>query len=286
MVKTQWRSGVAETVHLGTHRAPWCESDKISIFRTLSVTYSPMVAVDGHGLTGRIASGAVLLFQQEAPPHGVSTCDLLRSPMPPQKGCRTTTLPLTGAGRGGPLWPVGRHDDRRENTTVKIPWSGVLTSVQPRIRLTHSFDQLSHTYQGYVLRVQGTIGEDQRGFIVAIGAGAHAKHQLQVGDSVSGLGIAVADPRLETAELYRVSQLRVSPRGTGCNPPPPPWHGLPPDLPTYRARGHRRLASRTYDAQCRSCIWGCRMAVEMIVDHWNRWWAKIIALAEWPGQAV
>lgn len=151
----------------------------------------------------------------------------------------------------------------------KISWSGMLTSVQPRIRLTRSFDQLSHLYQGYVLQVQGTVGEDSRAFTVAIGEGAHAKHQFQVGDSVSGLGIAVADPRLETAELYRVSRLRVNPGGTDANPSPPPWHGVPPDLPTYRARGHRRLASRTYEAQCRSCLWGCRMAVEMIVDHWN-----------------
>ncbi len=30
----------------------------------------------------------------------------------------------------------------------KIAWSGVLTTVQPRIRLTRSFDQRSHTYQG------------------------------------------------------------------------------------------------------------------------------------------
>lgn len=41
-------------------------------------------------------------------------------------------------------------------TEAKIPWSDVLTSVQPRIRLTRSFDQRSHTYQGYLLRVQGT----------------------------------------------------------------------------------------------------------------------------------
>jgi hypothetical protein len=53
--------------------------------------------------------------------------------------------------------------------------------------------------------VQGTVGTDHREFSVAIDAGAHAKHQLQVGDCVSGLGVAVADPRLETAELYRVS---------------------------------------------------------------------------------
>jgi hypothetical protein len=49
---------------------------------------------------------------------------------------------------------------------------------------------------------------------------------------------------------------------------PPPWHGVPPDLDTYRWRGHRRLSARTY-IKCASCIWGCRMAVEMIVDPWN-----------------
>jgi hypothetical protein len=35
----------------------------------------------------------------------------------------------------------------------KIPWQGVLLSVQPRIRLTRSFDQRSHTYLGYALKV-------------------------------------------------------------------------------------------------------------------------------------
>ena len=44
---------------------------------------------------------------------------------------------------------------------------------------------------------------------------------------------------------------------------------MPPTLEVYRARGHRRLAARTYDTKCSACIWGCQMAVEMIVDHWN-----------------
>jgi hypothetical protein len=41
------------------------------------------------------------------------------------------------------------------------------------------------------------------------------------------------------------------------------------DLETYRSRGHRRLDTRTYDAKCTTCIWGCRMPVDMIIDHWN-----------------
>ena len=48
-----------------------------------------------------------------------------------------------------------------------------------------------------------------------------------------------------------------------------PWTGVPPDLQTYRARGHRRLDVRTYEGKCVSCIWGCRMAVEMIIDQWR-----------------
>jgi len=50
---------------------------------------------------------------------------------------------------------------------------------------------------------------------------------------------------------------------------PPPWRGIPPPLSVYRERGHRRLAARTYEEKCTTCIWGCQMAVEMIIDHWN-----------------
>ena len=46
-------------------------------------------------------------------------------------------------------------------------------------------------------------------------------------------------------------------------------HSLPPDLQTYRSRGHRRLDARTFESKCLQCIWGCRMPVEMIVDQWN-----------------
>ena len=39
----------------------------------------------------------------------------------------------------------------------KVVWSGVITAVQPRIRLTRSFDERSHAYLGYLLRIQGSI---------------------------------------------------------------------------------------------------------------------------------
>ena len=150
-----------------------------------------------------------------------------------------------------------------------MTWHGEILGVQPRIRLTRSFDERSHTYLGYALRVRGTVGEETREFVVGIGKEAHAKHQCQVGDVVSGSGVAVADPRLETVELYKVSGLEVEARRSADPATPPPWHGLAPDLPTYRERGHRRLSAQTYTARCTSCIWGCNMAVEMIIDQWN-----------------
>jgi len=154
-------------------------------------------------------------------------------------------------------------------TETKVPWSGLLTSVQPRIRLTRSFDERSHTYQGYLLGVRGKIGGEEREFRVAVGEATHADHQFRAGDRVSGEGVPVADPRLEVAEIYKVSKLQVLERGPEISSAPPPWVGVPPALPVYRERGHRRLHARTYESKCAGCIWGCRMAVEMIIDHWN-----------------
>ena len=67
----------------------------------------------------------------------------------------------------------------------KISWHGVLLSVQPRIRLNRSFDQRSHTYLGYALRVRGSMGSEARNFIVGVGEGAHAKHHFRAGQGHS-----------------------------------------------------------------------------------------------------
>ena len=109
-------------------------------------------------------------------------------------------------------------------TPNRIRWRGVLTSVQPRIYLSRSFDQRSHSYRGYVLRVDGDIGGERRQFLVVVGKSAYAKHQFQVGDNVSGVGLPVADRRRETAKLYKVSQLKVHSRD--AQGPRPPWHDI------------------------------------------------------------
>jgi hypothetical protein len=154
------------------------------------------------------------------------------------------------------------------NAVEKVPWNGVLISVQSRIRLNRSFHQRSHAYLGYTLRVHGNIGGEGREFLVGVGEGAHAKHHFQAGDAVSGAALPVSDPRLETVEFYKVANL-ASTEGEVVKETPPPWLGVPPPLQAYRLRGHRRLAARTYEKKCTTCIWGCHMAVEMIIDQWN-----------------
>lgn len=151
----------------------------------------------------------------------------------------------------------------------RVAWRGRILSIQPRIRLTRSYDERYHTYLGYALWIEGTVEGEGRDFWVGIGKETQAKYQFRAGDEVSGEARPVADPRLETVEFYRASRLRVLCRAEGEVPPPPPWQGVPPDLETYRERGHRRLAVQTYKVRCKTCIWGCRMAVAMIPDHWK-----------------
>jgi hypothetical protein len=153
--------------------------------------------------------------------------------------------------------------------TEKLAWQGRVISVQPRIRLLRSFDERSHSYLGYVVQIDGVIGREKRAFTLGIGKAAQAKHGLRNGDQVSGFCVLAADPKKEPAEFYRVSRLKIFSRGPMSAETSPPWQGVAPNLEEYRKRGHRRLAVRTYTSKCLSCIWACRMAVEMIVDHWN-----------------
>ena len=154
-------------------------------------------------------------------------------------------------------------------TGGKIIWSGRIISVQPRIRLMRSFDQRNHNYLGYVLQVQGVIEGQERILCIGIGKAAQAKHQFQAGDLASGKSEVVSDVRTEVAGYYKTSELRLFKKTEESAVPPPPWHGPPPDLEIYRQRGHRRLNPRTYEEKCGTCIWGCRMPVEMTIDQWN-----------------
>ena len=78
----------------------------------------------------------------------------------------------------------------------------------------------------------------------------------------------VADERKEPVQFYKTVKLKVLERGQETSASPPFLNVAPP-LETYRERGHRRLDPKTYETKCTSCMWGCRMSVEMIIDQWN-----------------
>ncbi len=150
----------------------------------------------------------------------------------------------------------------------KLIFSGKVISIQPRIRLTRSFDEASHAYLGYAIKMTGTIDGDERDFSIGIGKAAQAKFNFKVNDIISGACLPVLDPDMEPVDYYKVSKLSKILEGEQGSPSAP-WELVPPELEVYRERGHRRLAARTYDTKCRSCIWGARMPVEIIVDNWN-----------------
>jgi hypothetical protein len=104
-------------------------------------------------------------------------------------------------------------------------WHGVVVSIQPRIRLTRSFDQRTHSYLGYVVQPDGAVDDESRTFAIAISEAAHAKHRIQSGDALSGAGEPVADPRTETAELYKIRKLKLLKGAKDPIDAPPPWHG-------------------------------------------------------------
>jgi len=151
----------------------------------------------------------------------------------------------------------------------KVVWSGRIVVILPRIRLMRSYDQRQHSYHGYVLRVEGIYGDEIGEFLIAVGKAAHEKHQFHADMEVSGLAVPVPDPQLETAGFYKTSGIKVGKEVEVESSATPPFLGVPPTLETYRSRGHRRLDARTYDLKCKTCIWGCRMPVEIVEDHWN-----------------
>lgn len=151
----------------------------------------------------------------------------------------------------------------------KIAWRGLVVGVQPRIRLTRSFDERSHSYLGYALKLHGVLEDEERDFEVAVGKAAHEKHGFRRGDVLRGVGAYVRDDRVETADLYKASKLEILERDTAEETPGPPWHTLAPPLIVYRERGHRRLDATRFAEACSSCVWGAEMAVDLIIDHWK-----------------
>jgi hypothetical protein len=95
-----------------------------------------------------------------------------------------------------PMAVVSKHSAREKSirhghpSTLHLWWARrPLAAVQPRIRLMRSFDERHHSYQGYVLRIDGTCGDESGEFQIAVGKAAHVKHQFRVGMEISSLAV-------------------------------------------------------------------------------------------------
>ncbi|MCR1900051.1 hypothetical protein NSA47_13870 [Irregularibacter muris] len=92
---------------------------------------------------------------------------------------------------------------------TKSTFKGTIISIQPRIRLTRSFDESSHTYPGYAITLEGELDNTNTTFSIGIGKTVHAKHQFKVNDIIPGECVPVPDPDTEPTQYYKVSKLKV-----------------------------------------------------------------------------
>ncbi|MEZ6187335.1 MAG: hypothetical protein R3F62_20275 [Planctomycetota bacterium] len=135
----------------------------------------------------------------------------------------------------------------------KLAWAGVVRAVRPRIKAVVLAGEAKHSYQGYVLVVDGTLGEEERRFAVGLGKAAQAKHGYRAGDTARGAGVLVDDPPGHACDLHKASKLEREP-GPEPTEPGPPYLGAPESLEVYRAQGHRPLGEDALEADpCGSC---------------------------------
>jgi len=141
-------------------------------------------------------------------------------------------------------------------------FAGRISAVKPRIGLHRSYDEIWHSYKGYVLVLDG--------LRVAIGPTAQAKNAFRIGDDVEGEGEPPVYPEEEWADLYKVRKLKLLARGPlSEDRDPDPEGGIAPTLAEYRERGHRRLDPRTCARSCTACPFGAVMPTEIILDKWK-----------------
>lgn len=147
-------------------------------------------------------------------------------------------------------------------TGTRSPFSGRIQAVKPRITLHRSYDEVWHSYKGYVLVV-----DELR---VAIGPAAQARHRFRIGDDIEGEGEEPKNPEQEWADLYNVRKLSIVSRGSASEDRPADMDGgLAPSLEELRERGHLRLAAVTHEKSCGACPFGAVMPTQIILDKWN-----------------
>ena len=158
------------------------------------------------------------------------------------------------------------------NDSVKMSWSGVIKSIQPRTRvwryITHN---RTHYHIGYNIFLDGCADSVDKQFVVAISEKQQLSGEYGIGDTVSGTAWSKQYPEREFADYYRAEALKRIESGKDVIPiKPPPWIMIPPDMETYKWRGARMLSKSLWKSKCFQCIWATMSNVEIIWDFDKR----------------
>ena len=152
--------------------------------------------------------------------------------------------------------------------SVKINWSGVITSIQPRTRVwRYLTDNRTHYHIGFNVFLDGCADGVDKQFVVAISEKQQQSGAYRIGDAISGTAWSKQYPEREFADYYRAGALKRIESAKLINlKNPPPWIMLPPDMATYEWRGARMLSKSLWKGKCFQCIWATMSNVEII---WN-----------------
>jgi hypothetical protein len=171
---------------------------------------------------------------------------------------------------------MARRRSGRRNSDESIAWCGTLVSIQPRVHILRSFTEERRSFLGFLLWIEGTIGDESRSFTVAIGKGTHQRYRLRSGDTLRGAGTpfvaaaALRDAGADPTEFLQLGGLEVTARRDDGNPAaPPPWLDAPPEAAVYDRRRPQTIDGYLFDLYCARCIWGCRIAAEIVLDRWD-----------------
>lgn len=156
---------------------------------------------------------------------------------------------------------------RGAQESVKIKWSGIVESIQPRTRVwRYITDNRTHYHLGYNIFISGKSDEGKTEFCIAVSEKQQNKAMFTIGDRVKGTGWTKKYPKREYADYYRAGALKVVEKNIDAKASVVPWTGKLPSMDTYEKRGARMLSKKTWKNKCFKCYWANMANVEIQWD--------------------
>ncbi len=146
-----------------------------------------------------------------------------------------------------------------KNVQVKISFSGVILSVQPRSNVwRYRLDNRTHRMTGYNIFLKGLAEGAEKEFAIAISGKQQERFRFHIGDEIRDTAWTKMYPKLEYADYYRAGGLKkISEAPMAAGDKVSPWVGEVPELSVYDQRGCRMLAAASWKSKCFICKWAC-----------------------------